>query len=393
MTETVKDLTSQELLNQAVGLRRDIAQLQARMSTFRRGRQNDYEWLDDDPLDDIRLKRIRSDTMGSYGAFFKGEKQGFYLEGIKLFNTKPQKGLNFLFEKDCLDKTSKDTAQFLLNEPSLCKKKIGEFIGDISDFNKSVRKAFVDDFDFKGFSFDEALRAFLSTFCLPGEAQIIDRLVEEFARGFFSANRDAFEAEETAYILAFSTIMLNTDQHNPNVKRPMTVDEFIRNNRGIDKNGKDLPRAFLENIYNNIKAKEFDLPTDASKTENPLLTFFTAEKEGWLSVSVNTSKKKVFRTRWCVLSQKRLFFFKSQSSRDPIALAPITEFQISASLQKFTFDLLPSDSTNPSFTISANCSSDFDAWTLALNSGEPIQALVRDKKRRLSVCVPMVREE
>lgn len=43
-------------------------------------------------------------------------------------------------------------------------------------------------------------------------------------------------------VLAYSTIMLNTDAHNPNVKanRKMTKKQFVSNNRGID-GGKDLP--------------------------------------------------------------------------------------------------------------------------------------------------------
>ena len=39
------------------------------------------------------------------------------------------------------------------------------------------------------------------------------------------------------------------------VKKHMTMDEFVRNNRGID-NGKDLPRELLEAVYNNIKEKK-----------------------------------------------------------------------------------------------------------------------------------------
>jgi Sec7-like guanine-nucleotide exchange factor len=37
---------------------------------------------------------------------------------------------------------------------------------------------------------------------------------------------------DVAYVLAYSVIMLNTDAHNPNVKRRMTLPEFIKNNRG-----------------------------------------------------------------------------------------------------------------------------------------------------------------
>jgi len=49
---------------------------------------------------------------------------------------------------------------------------------------------------------------------------------------------------DTAYVLAFSIILLNTDLHNSRIKRKMTKEEFIRNNKGID-NGEDLPLDYL----------------------------------------------------------------------------------------------------------------------------------------------------
>ena len=58
----------------------------------------------------------------------------------------------------------------------------------------------------------------------------------------------------TAHVLAFSTIMLNTDAHNPAMRGrdKMTLDQFVRNNRGID-GGKDVPRHVLERLYSDIR--------------------------------------------------------------------------------------------------------------------------------------------
>lgn len=60
---------------------------------------------------------------------------------------------------------------------------------------------------------------------------------------------------QTAYVLSYSVIMLNTDQHNPTIKKRMSLDDFVRNNRGID-DGRDIDRAFLEDLYNRIKANQ-----------------------------------------------------------------------------------------------------------------------------------------
>jgi brefeldin A-inhibited guanine nucleotide-exchange protein len=56
--------------------------------------------------------------------------------------------------------------------------------------------------------------------------------------------------------------MLNVDQHNKKVKKKMTLEDFIKNNRGIN-DGKDIPepllRAIFDDIANNeLKMKEED---------------------------------------------------------------------------------------------------------------------------------------
>jgi hypothetical protein len=50
-------------------------------------------------------------------------------------------------------------------------------------------------------------------------------------------------------------IMLNTDQHNVRVKKKMTEEDFIRNNRRIN-GGNDLPREFLSELYFSICRNE-----------------------------------------------------------------------------------------------------------------------------------------
>lgn len=70
-----------------------------------------------------------------------------------------------------------------------------------------------------------------------------------------------FSHSDTAYVLAFSIVMLNTDLHNRAVKRKMTLDDFVRNNRGIDQ-GKDLPRELLKLVYERILRHEIHTGED-----------------------------------------------------------------------------------------------------------------------------------
>lgn len=114
---------------------------------------------------------------------------------------------------------------------------------------------FVDYMDFSSTPFVDALRMFLQSFRLPGEAQKIDRYMLKFAERYTAGNPGVFANADTAYILAFSVILLNTDAHNPQVKKPMTKLEFVKNNRGID-DGNDLPEVLLSTIYDEINANE-----------------------------------------------------------------------------------------------------------------------------------------
>ncbi|CDJ27700.1 sec7 domain-containing protein, putative [Eimeria mitis] len=73
--------------------------------------------------------------------------------------------------------------------------------------------------------------------------------------------------KDTVFVLSYSIIMLNTDQHNSQVRSKMRVEDFVKNNRGIN-NGSDLPAFFLQNIYVSIRHQEIKLK-EAPLTSSP----------------------------------------------------------------------------------------------------------------------------
>ncbi|NXD20847.1 BIG2 protein, partial [Spelaeornis formosus] len=177
--------------------------------------------------------------------------------GIELFNKKPKRGIQYLQEQGMLGTTMEDLAQFLHQEERLCSTQVGEFLGESSKFNKEVMYAYVDQLDFCGKDFVSALRIFLEGFRLPGEAQKIDRLMEKFAARYIECNQrqTLFASADTAYVLAYSIIMLTTDLHSPQVKNKMTKEQYIKMNRGIN-DSKDLPEEYLSTIYEEIEGKK-----------------------------------------------------------------------------------------------------------------------------------------
>lgn len=139
-------------------------------------------------------------------------------EGIHLFNQKPKKGIEFLIRAKKVGDLPEEIAAFLRNTSGLSKTQIGDYLGEREELSLKVMHAYVDSFDFQDMVFDEAIRTFLQGFRLPGEAQKIDRIMEKFAERYCKCNPKAFTSADTAYVLAYSVILLNTDAHNPMVK-------------------------------------------------------------------------------------------------------------------------------------------------------------------------------
>ncbi|XP_078432410.1 SEC7-like guanine nucleotide exchange family protein [Wolffia australiana] len=183
--------------------------------------------------------------------------------GISLFNRKPSKGIEFLLNSRKIGEYPQEVAAFLRGTGGLNKEVIGDYLGDREEFPLKVMHAYVDSFAFDGMDFGEAIRFFLQGFRLPGEAQKIDRIMEKFAERYCKCNPNSFTSADTAYVLAYSVIMLNTDAHNVMVKHKMSKADFIHNNRGID-GGKDLPVAYLGSLYDQIVNNEIKMNANSS---------------------------------------------------------------------------------------------------------------------------------
>lgn len=201
------------------------------------------------------------------GDFESRKAQKEILEnGIDLFNKgKAIQGLRLLQESGLVGNSVEAVAEILQTEERLCKSRIGDFLGENDPYSLRVMYAYVDRFDFSGKEFVSSMREFLAGFRLPGEAQKIDRLMEKFAARYCACNpsNELFTSADTAYVLAFSIIMLTTDLHSHQIKphHRMTKESYIRMNRGINES-QDLPEAYLAQIYDQIANCEIRLRSD-----------------------------------------------------------------------------------------------------------------------------------
>ncbi|KAG2507472.1 hypothetical protein BBO99_00009063 [Phytophthora kernoviae] len=229
--------------------------------------------------------------------------------------------------------TPESVASFLLHTPGLNKTLIGDYIGDGPiekyPFNAAVRDAYVAMIDFRSaHSLDDAVRMFLAKFRLPGEAQKIDRMMEAFSKQFYlqSGSSGPLADADAAYVLAFSIIMLNTDLHSDHIAKKMTLEEFVRNNRGINA-GQDLPTEYLTDLYYNILEKEIQMQHDVSDfMESSTVDRYSTQWDGVLKRSENvvgasfTSNTSILKLR-AGLYEKDMFNLISESTIKSILLA------------------------------------------------------------------------
>ncbi|KAJ5327287.1 uncharacterized protein N7506_010389 [Penicillium brevicompactum] len=215
-----------------------------------------HDRLDDEPVqgDYPPQERLRKQR----------DTKKLIIKGAQIFNEDPKKGIAFLGGHGVIEDVQNPVlvARFLKGTSRLSKKILGEYISKRG--NEDLLGAFVDLLDFSGRNAVEALRELLSSFRLPGESPLIERIVTIFSEHYVEKVQPEGIADKDAlYVLTYAIIMLNTDQYNPNVKpqNRMTFTSFAKNLRGVNGGG-DFTEEFLQEIYDSIKNNEIILPDE-----------------------------------------------------------------------------------------------------------------------------------
>jgi brefeldin A-resistance guanine nucleotide exchange factor 1 len=212
--------------------------------------------LEDEPAtegfpsaDELREQRARKKTI---------------ITGAAKFNNSPKAGIAYLASQGIIKNPDDPAciAEFVKGTTRVDKKVLGEFISKRS--NEGILSAFMKQFDFRGLRADEALRQLLNTFRLPGESALIERIINEFSEQYFNeAKPEGIADKDCIFVLIYAVIMLNTDQHNPNLKgsKRMAVEDFSKNLRGVN-GGKDFDPDYLQAMFDSIKSREIILPEE-----------------------------------------------------------------------------------------------------------------------------------
>lgn len=186
------------------------------------------------------------------------------IRGAARFNEHPKSGIAFLASQGIIDDpdNAHSVASFLRGTTRISKTVLGDFLSKKA--HDQLLRAFMDLFDFNGKRVDEALRELLNSFRLPGEAPLIERIVEVFSEKYCSgATPEGIAGKDAVHVLAYAIIILNTDQHNPSVKdeKRMKQADFAKNLRGVNGGGNFDPE-YLQQIYDSIRNNEIILPEE-----------------------------------------------------------------------------------------------------------------------------------
>jgi len=117
------------------------------------------------------------------------------------------------------------------------------------DFSKTCLRKYMRGFSYFGESIDMSIRKMLMEVILPKETQQIDRLLASFADRYHECNPGIFMNADEANFVAFSVLLLQSDNHNKNNKRKMTKQDYIKNTQhGKISVAEDILDCFYDNI-------------------------------------------------------------------------------------------------------------------------------------------------
>lgn len=193
------------------------------------------------------------------------------LDSLNSFHYSPPKSID--------QPSASRLAKRLFNLEGFKKSDVSRHLSKNNDFSKAVAEEYLKYFDFSGDTLDLALRKFLSRFCLIGETQEKERVLEHFSKRYLDCNNGSIKSYDAIHTLVCALMMLNTDLHGEvnkitnnstyntlfilifinfftfsfqNVGNKMTLNEFIDNLSDMNE-GENFPRETLRQLYYAIK--------------------------------------------------------------------------------------------------------------------------------------------
>ncbi|KAI8579252.1 hypothetical protein K450DRAFT_243513 [Umbelopsis ramanniana AG] len=236
------------------------------------------------------------------------------------------------------------------------KEAMTEWLGQSKSLNARALHLYMKKFDFSHMRLDTAFRKLCSKLYLKAEAQVIDRVLEVFARRYWACNPDSlFGTSDVVYAVVYSLLLLNTDLHVAQGSHTrMTRSAFVKNtmmtvrdtrtpveqnNRAIQlsKVWEDQMESLLRDMYASVKGNQILQPLQPG-----------ARKNGYLKRRMGSIRRSVRSSMLFTFSAEMKEQLGDETSETPTvavnAAEPVARISDSASSATVTLAGISKDS-------------------------------------------------
>ncbi|KAF2851150.1 hypothetical protein T440DRAFT_69853 [Plenodomus tracheiphilus IPT5] len=115
-------------------------------------------------------------------------------------------------------------------DSAVLKAEAAAMLGDVTISSTRIRKAFMDLFDWTGFTILAAMRDLCGKIVLKAETQQVDRILMSLSERWCECNSShGFKAVDVVHTICYSILLLNTDLHMADIESRMTRSQFVKN--------------------------------------------------------------------------------------------------------------------------------------------------------------------
>jgi hypothetical protein len=248
--------------------------------------------------------------------------------------------------------SAKALSRFLhARHATLDKEKLGEFFGKQDELNQETFRQFLADLPLEQLDFLPALRRMISQFRLPGEGQVIDRVMRNFCVVYCKQNSGTFQDADNAHTLAMLILTLNTATHNPNEERKIRLDDWLTYCEELTQAEPVATATFLEAVWRDIEQNEIRMPMEGLFPDMVRRGYLEQLQKGFLGG---------WKRRWFVLADNCLYVFATPEDEDPISVVPLNGVMADAQepTNKRASVLRVFNATSPTAALQYTCKSD-----------------------------------
>ncbi|KAB2576337.1 SEC7-like protein [Lasiodiplodia theobromae] len=171
------------------------------------------------------------------------------------------------------------------DENFLAKGKAAAWLGENTIASARCRKAYMEIYEWTGFSILLAMRDLCNRLVLKGETQQVDRILDSFANRWCECNPNhGFKSPGAVHTICYSLLLLNTDLHMADIESRMTRGQFVKNTLPTIRSVVD---AELEEAEEHTHSRS---QTPVEDNSTPISPTFENRKRP--SVDLNTKRSK-----------------------------------------------------------------------------------------------------